>query len=267
MQDANNANDAARDAWNANAHFWDERMGEGNEFFRVLVWPAVARLLDVERGARLLDICCGNGVASRRLAEAGANVVAIDFSEQLVALAQARSAALEIDYRLADATSYDALLSLGEGSFDGALCNMALMDLAKLEPLMCALFKLLRPNAAFVFSVLHPCFNNPAAVQMGEFEDRSGELTTTYSIKISRYRSPFTQPGLAMAGQPTPHPYFHRSIADLLRAGLEAGFVVDALEEPSFPPDHPPGSTALSWGGQFHELPPVLVVRMRRPLG
>ncbi len=242
-------------------------MGEGNEFFRTLIWPTVARLLDVERGTRLLDVCCGNGVASRRLAEAGANVVAIDFSEQLIALAQARSPGLEIDYRLVDATSYGALVSLGECSFDSALCNMALMDLAEIKPLMGALFKLLRPNAAFVFSVMHPCFNNPAAVQMGEFEDRSGELTTTYSIKISCYRTPFTQPGLAMAGQPTPHPYFHRSIADLLRPGLEAGFMVDAIEEPAFPPDHPPCSTALSWGGQFHEIPPILVVRMRRPPG
>lgn len=29
----------ARDAWHANARFWDQRMADGNDFFRVLVWP------------------------------------------------------------------------------------------------------------------------------------------------------------------------------------------------------------------------------------
>jgi hypothetical protein len=106
-----------------------------------------------------------------------------------------------IDYRIIDATNREALLELGVGSFDGALCNMALMDMADIRPLMSCLALLLRPNGRFVFSVLHPCFNNPAAIQMGELEDRAGTLVTTYSVKISRYLTPYTQVGLAMQEQ------------------------------------------------------------------
>lgn len=62
------ANDETRAAWNANATFWDERMGEGNNFVNVLIWPAVERLLPVTPGMRVLDITCGNGLTSRRLA-------------------------------------------------------------------------------------------------------------------------------------------------------------------------------------------------------
>jgi hypothetical protein len=129
---------------------------------------------------------------------------------------------------------------------------------------MTALTALLKPNARFVFSICHPCFNNPSTVQMGELEDRSGTLTTTYSVKVSRYLSPYTQQGLAMPNQPEPHPYFHRSLHDLLAPALRAGFVLDALEEHSFPPDQTAvGSTPLSWSGHFSEIPPVLVVRLR----
>ena len=46
----------ARTAWNENAAFWDEKMGEGNDFFEVLVWPPTMRLLQVEQGHRVLDI-------------------------------------------------------------------------------------------------------------------------------------------------------------------------------------------------------------------
>jgi hypothetical protein len=138
------------------------------------------------------------------------------------------------------------------------------MDIADLQPLMRALAKLLRPGGAFVFSVLHPCFNNPATVQMGELEDREGTFTMSYSVKISRYMTPYTRVGAAMDGQPVPHPYFHRPLSALVGPGFDAGFVLDALEERAFPPEYSGGTTALSWGGQFSEIPPVFIARMRR---
>ena len=62
-------NSRVQEAWNTNAEFWDQRMAEGNDFFRVLLWPAVEKLLAPAAGERLLDIACGNGVTSRRLAQ------------------------------------------------------------------------------------------------------------------------------------------------------------------------------------------------------
>src|SRR5262249_3848707 len=155
-------NSRARRAWDANAEFWDERMADGNDFFNILVWPAVERLLRPTAGERLLDVACGNGVTSRRLARAGAIVTAIDFSSEMIGRAQQRDARTGIDYRMIDATNSEGLLSLGAASFNGALCNMALMDMAEIDPLMTALASLLKPGGRFVFSVVHPCFNNPA---------------------------------------------------------------------------------------------------------
>ncbi|HEX5229462.1 MAG TPA: class I SAM-dependent methyltransferase [Bryobacteraceae bacterium] len=251
-------------AWNTNAEFWDSRMAEGNDFFRLLVWPAVETLLRPERGERLLDIACGNGLTSRRLAEAGASVTAFDFSAAMIELAKKRGGSGEIDYRRVDATDRDALLALGPEVFDGALANMALMDMAQIEPLMQALATLLRPGGRFVFSILHPCFNSPGSIQMGEMEDRAGKLVTTYSVKISRYLTPYSQPGLAMQDQPVPHLYFHRPMHALLAPAFQAGLVLDAIEERAFPAEHTGGTVALSWSGHFSEIPAVLVARLRR---
>jgi 2-polyprenyl-3-methyl-5-hydroxy-6-metoxy-1,4-benzoquinol methylase len=257
-------NDKVREAWNTNARFWDSRMAEGNDWFNVLVWPRVETLLQMRQGDTVLDIACGNGLTSRRLARGGARVVAFDFSEQMIRLAKERGGNDGIDYRVVDATNADALSGLGPGRFDAALCNMALMDMADVRPLMEALSSLLRPAGRFVFSVLHPCFNNPAIVQTGELQDRGGEVVTTYSVKVSRYLTPYMQAGLAFHDQPMPHPYFHRPLARLLGEGFEAGLVLDALEEPAFPPDDTGGSSPLSWNGRFSEIPPVLVARMKR---
>ena len=259
-----NENAQAKEAWDRNAAFWNERMGEGNDFFNILLWPAVERLLQPRPRERLLDVACGNGLTSRRLAAAKARVTAFDISSAMVTIAAGHPDKLNIDYRVLDATDRDALLGLGTAVFDGALCNMAVMDMADVEPLMIAMAVLLKPGGRFVFSSLHPCFNNPATVQMGELEDRNGAIVTTYSVKIARYKTPFTQVGLAMQDQPVPHPYFHRPLSSLLAPALAAGLVLDGIEEQAFPPDNSGGTTPLSWNGRFSEIPAALIIRLRR---
>jgi SAM-dependent methyltransferase len=264
MTNVKEGNREARRAWDANARHWDQQMGEGNHFVEILLWPAIERLLAPRAGERILDVACGNGLTSRRLAAGGAEVVAFDFSAKMIEIARERSAGSTVDFRVLDATDREALLALGESSFDGALCNMAIMDLADLPPLMESVARLLCPGGRFVFSICHPCFNNPSVVQIGELEDREGDFVTTYAVKISRYQTPFTRAGAAMHGQPEPHPYFHRSLQTLLGAAFDAGLAVDGLEERAFPPENRDGTTSLSWNGNFSEIPPVLVVRLRR---
>ncbi len=262
MADENLLNDETRAAWDANAGVWDARMGdEGNDFVNLLQWPSIQPMLNVQLGQRILDIACGNGLYSRRLAALGAQVTAFDFSEELVRLARTRDGS-NITYQVLDATDERALLSLGERSFDSALCNMALFDIADIQPLFRALAQLLKPGGVFVFSLTHPCFNNASCVHVAEKVDDEGTIKLTYSVKVSRYMTPYHARGLALFNQPKPQVYFERPLQYYLNLGFENGFVLDAFEERAFPPEHPsPGP--LVWGGQFSEIPPVLVARMR----
>ena len=275
--DLEQANEEIRAAWNQNAAFWDTRMGEGNDFVEVLEWPAIERLLALRPGERILDVACGNGLTSRRMAAMGAQVVAFDFAEEMIAHAIERTTAPStaqsgtagyagrIQYRVLDATDEAALLALGEGQFDAALSNMALFDMAEIGPLVRALPRLLRPGGRFVFSVLHPCFNSPHMALVGEMEDREGDVVTVYSVKVLRYITPTVTHAAAIRGQPKLQLVIHRPLQVLFGTFFEAGFVLDGLEERAFPPGHPSGREPLSWGGKFSEIPPVLVARMRLP--
>ena len=262
----NDTNQFTRDAWDANAEVWDARMGdEGNDFFNVLCWPALAALLDPQPGQHILDIACGNGLTSRGLAALGAQVTAFDFSANLIEKAKSRSANYQslITYHVVDATDEQALLSLGQASFDAVLSNMALFDIADLEPLFRALPKLLKPNGTFVFSLTHPAFNNASSMQIVEEIDDEGVIKTVYSVKISRYMTPYYAKGLALLSQPQPQMYFERPLQHYLNLGFQNGFVLDGFEERAFPPEHPQTSP-LGWGGKFSEIPPVLIGRFRQ---
>jgi 2-polyprenyl-3-methyl-5-hydroxy-6-metoxy-1,4-benzoquinol methylase len=262
-----NANRETRQAWDDNAAYWDEYMGEGNDFVEVLCWPVMKQLLELQPGSRVLDIACGNGLTSRRLAKLGCNVVAFDFSKKMIEKAKEHPPPEvgEIRYHVLDATDQQALLELGEGDYDAALCNMALFDMAEIEPLFQALYLMLRSGAPFVFSVLHPSFNNPNTKLVAELEDRAGKLITEYSVKVNQYLTPSINYAVALREQPKPQLVFHRPLQVLLEPGFKAGFVLDALKERAFPTDHPPGQLELSWGANFSEIPPVLVIRMRSP--
>lgn len=258
-------------AWDTNAAYWDDAMGDqGNDFVNWLVWPATQRLLaGLEAGWRVLDVACGNGLYSRRLAALGAEVTAFDFAPQMIERARAYPGDLNasIDYRVLDASDPHALLDLAQGRdpFDAAICQMALFDMAEIETLFQGIAHLLKPNRPFIFSIIHPCFNQPGASMGAELVDRAGRETTIYWVRVTGYLSPAVRRGEALREQPLPQVYFHRPLSAVLNAGFNAGLVLDALEERAFPPDVQTGHNPLSWSGRYSEIPPVLVARMRTP--
>ena len=251
-----------RDIWDAKAAFWDERMGEGNAFQLQLIGPAVERLLAVCPEEQILDVGCGNGITSRRLAQLGARVVAIDTSSRFLELARSRSRDLahRIEYRLVDATDEEQLLAMGEGRFDALVCNMVLMDMPIIDPLVRASRRLLVPGGRFVFAVQHPAFNSNAVRLCAETETGGdGVEVTRHAVKLSDYLVVPAGKGPGMPGEPEPHWYFHRPLHELFGTFFRAGFVLDALEEPALTPrDTNPHE--LSWNN-LPGIPPVLVAR------
>ncbi|MDP6107559.1 MAG: methyltransferase domain-containing protein [Candidatus Brocadiia bacterium] len=102
------------EVWNRLAEWWDDRIGDGNDTQDLLIEPTTERLLALQPGEHVLDVACGAGRFARRMADAGAIVVAVDHSERFVRRARERSTAYEgrIAYHVADASDPVSLLSL-----------------------------------------------------------------------------------------------------------------------------------------------------------
>lgn len=256
-------NDDVRAAWDTNAAFWDERMGEGNVFHLQLVEPNVLSLLNIQAGERVLEIACGNGQFARKLAALGAHVTATDFSPNMVERARAHTEAFndQIDYRVTDATDESQLRALGEHAYDAVVSNMALMDMLDIAPLFRSVPQLLKPGGRFVFSTMHPAFNSNNPLFVAEMTEENGVVTEVYALKLKGYLESKTYRGLAMFGQPAVQYYFHRPFQELLGEAFRAGMVLDGLLEPRLP-DETNSPRWSSWLN-YHEFPPVLVARVR----
>jgi 2-polyprenyl-3-methyl-5-hydroxy-6-metoxy-1,4-benzoquinol methylase len=262
-------NEETRKIWDQNAAFWDERMGDGNDFQSLLVAPASERLLNLQPGEQVLEISCGNGVFARHIARLGVQILATDFSSQMIEHAHARNAAFSdrITYQLLDATNEEQIVALGRERFDAAVCNMAIMDMAEIDPLMRGIRQVVKPGGRFVFSLCHPCFNNTGSVHCVEEATVDGQVVATYSMKTTTYLHSRPEKGIAMLGQPATQYYFDRPLHILFNACFKAGLVLDGLEEPAFNYPHDGsrvGQMLVSWT-YYKEIPPVLVARLRIP--
>ena len=252
--------------WDALAEWWDDRIGDGNATQDLLVEPTQERLLELAPGEKVLDIACGAGRFTRRMAKLGAHIVAFDHSERFIARARERTPpelAERIDYRVLDASDTPQLLALGEGAFDAAVSTMALMDMALVTPLLSALPRLLRRDGRFVFSVTHPVFNSGDAHLIGRHRYSDGTWATEISIAVTDYLTARAEPGVGIVGQPVEQQYFHRPLNILLNACFDHGFVLDRFEEPALPPPSDAvDPRILSWSN-ITRLPQVFVARLR----
>ena len=244
-----------RGQWEEKAEFWDRLHGDGgNGFSRSVVEPAVRRLLGVAPGERVVDAACGNGSIARGLASAGAEVTAFDFCEALVERARSRArGGPAIRYVVADATDEEAVAGLGEAAFDAAVCTMALMDMPAVAPLYRGLARLLRPGGRFVFVTAHPVFDTANPVRLTEEVDDAGRIARRCALRLNAYLDVPPTQAVGARDEPRPHNFYHRPLAVLLRDAFAAGFVLDALEEPSLAPQ-----------SDFSQFPPVLAGRLRK---
>lgn len=241
--------------WDKNSDFWDKKMGEhSNKFHREIIRPSTEELLKINVGENILDIACGNGNFSKRLVDLGAKVTAFDYSSNLIENAKKRCLSYldKIKFKVIDATNYNQLIELGIERFDKAVSNMALMDIADINPLFRAVYKLLKPKGIFVFSIMHPCFQPPKMRKIVETEDLGEKVEIRNSIQIFNYITPQHYEGNAIIGQPVPQLYYHRPLSELLEQSFKAGFAVTGVKEPVF------SKSQMEWG----QIPPALIIRL-----
>ena len=163
--------------------------------------PYVREALGDVRGRDVLDLGCGTGRHTAWLAESGARVTAVDFSEKMLERAKRKVSAGDVRFVVHD---LHEPLPLDDALFDAVVSGLVLEHLRDLDAFFIEANRVLRPQGRAVVSAMHPAM----------------------FLRDSRAR--FTDPdsGEVIA----PGSLSHR-LGDFVMAALNAGFALRRIGE------------------------------------
>jgi malonyl-CoA O-methyltransferase len=163
--------------------------------------PLVDQLLGDVRGLAVLDVGCGTGRHSVRLAAKGAIVDALDFSPAMLEQARLKAGAARINFQQHDLAER---LPFAEATFDRVICGLVIDHIADLAGLFAEMRRVCRPSGCVVVSVMHP------AMMLRGVQ--------------ARFHDPISGREIRPASQPN-------QLSDYVLAAARAGFKFDHLSE------------------------------------
>lgn len=189
-----------------NAQVWNADSYAKHARFVSDLGAPVIELLAPQPGERILDLGCGDGVLTEKIAAAGAVVVAVDAAPDMVAAARARG----LDARVVPGQSLAF-----EREFDAVFSNAALHWMRPQEAVLAGVRRALKPGGRFVAEM--GGHNNTAAIQtaMRAVLARRGietlGLSPWYFPSAEAYRAKLEAAGfavdeIALIPRPTPMP-------------------------------------------------------------
>ncbi|MFN7400614.1 MAG: class I SAM-dependent methyltransferase [Sandaracinobacter sp.] len=204
---------------------WNAQDYAANAGFVPALGNAALALLDPRPGEAILDLGCGDGVLTKRIAEAGAQVLGVDASDTM--LAAARELGLTVAQADGQALPFDA-------RFDAVFSNAALHWMPDQPAVAAGVLRALKPGGRYVGE----CggFGNIAAIRTalravlgahGFSPDSGGGQTylTAEAFAAIHAAAGFTDFAAQIIPRPTPLPTGIRGWLKTFRAGFldEAG--------------------------------------------
>jgi SAM-dependent methyltransferase len=189
----------------AKQHWSASRYAETAHFVPAL-GEAVLALLAPQPGERILDLGCGDGVLTEKIAAAGAEVVAVDAAPDMIAAARSRGL---------DAHVLDGHRLTFDAEFDAVFSNAALHWMRRIDVVLAGVHRALKPGGRFVAEL--GGHGNTAAIMVAiaAVLARSGldatRLNPWYFPSAAAFRARleaagFTVDEIALVPRPTPLP-------------------------------------------------------------
>lgn len=203
---------------------WYDELVESGLLYQEQIVPTLLGLTGDVRHQRVLDVACGQGLATRELAQRGATVSGVDISPRMLELARRREddEPLSIDYRAGDA---ETLAGLADGAFDGATCCMGLMNITNLGACAASLRRVLRDGGWFVAVITQPCFQTPEARWVERDDGKAvREVSGYFDERFWQSDDPSGVRG--KVGE------LHRTLSTYVNTFFEAGFTLARISEP-----------------------------------
>lgn len=222
--------------WNENAEAWTKLSRAGYDIYRdYLNTSAFLAMLPNVKGLWGIDIGCGEGHNTRKLASQGARVSGIDISEIFIehATEAEQQTPLGINYQVASAVE----IPFPDQHFDFATAFMSFMDVPETDRVISEAFRVIKPGGFLQFSITHPCFDTPHrrnlrneqrityAIEVGDyFRNQNGDISEwIFGAAPEKLRQNYSKFKV---------PRFTRTISQWINLLVKTGFLIEHINEP-----------------------------------
>ncbi|MBX7131711.1 MAG: class I SAM-dependent methyltransferase [Fimbriimonadaceae bacterium] len=205
------------DLWESSADAWAAFVEQGDKNRDLLLDPVVLGECGDVTGLRVLDVGCGEGRFCRMLAKRGAEVIGLDPTPSLIALAERKGGGPTYALGMAEDLPYE------DGSFDLLISYLALLDVADFRRAIAEMARVLQPGGraivanqnAFVTTSMNGWHRGPNGeflhFPVDRYLEEWGETTSWKGIEIVNY---------------------HRPLSAYFDAFLTNGFILRRFQEP-----------------------------------
>jgi 2-polyprenyl-3-methyl-5-hydroxy-6-metoxy-1,4-benzoquinol methylase len=230
-------------AWSAFGREMIEAIGdEGDRARRYILNPVLFTLIGNINSLSILDAGSGTGYLCRIFAKRGARVTGVEPAASLFAYAVEREQAepLGIHYIQQDLSSFLP----GHTAFDIVVSNLVFMDIPDYQSAVHNCIAALKPGGHFIFSLLHPCFD-----EIDHPDFAKGYSAKGY-IRVDEYLRDFRV-------QQQVGYYIHRPLSAYLNLVIEAGCMLRKIIEPTLTSE---GIVALGEKDRNLHVPNFIVI-------
>ncbi|HBY73822.1 MAG TPA: hypothetical protein DEG44_03975, partial [Candidatus Kerfeldbacteria bacterium] len=148
-----------RTDWNKVAKWYGKHLRSEDTFQSRLIFPRTLRLLNPQSHHHYLDIACGEGSLAQLLTEKyRVRVTGFDLAPQLIQQAK-RKHLQGATFQVGDAIHFPNTIL--KQTYDGAVCILALQNIADYGRVIQHTAEVLKPRAPFVMVLNHPHFRPP----------------------------------------------------------------------------------------------------------
>ena len=232
--------------WERHAAWWQEEYTDGADpEYEEQILPLIESFLHGAR--RVLDVGCGEGQVSRRIAGLGVEVVGLDPTEGQIRIAHRRGG------RARYIRARSELIPCPAASFDAVVLCLAIEHVDPFEPAIAEVARVLEPGGLFLLLLVHPLLQSPGSgwVEDLNSDDRFWRIGSYLQDDVAVDE---VVPGIHLQ-------FAHRPLSRYVHAMGHAGLFIEDMVEP------PPSPAVLVETGDLAKasaIPRLMLLCARR---